>query len=423
MAMNFWRQLLHDKPWPFPLGVGVVVVLTVVGAFVESSPRHHYAGLHLTSHPPLIALGIPLVGALALFLLRSRAVVALVISVLAAIAWASLGQLSGATLVPILVALFWIAQEQPLPRVIGLALVGSAALWVTNGLLGPFGWLGGPGLTLWPEVAAAAAFGAVVSARRLAQHETQARQLEAERAREEEVHVVVNRERMRIARELHDVVAHTMAMINIQASAALILLDTEPQRASEAVMEIRAASKAGLGELRSILSVMRPSDEEDAPREIVPDLAAIRRLVADWNTAGINTTLNLKGAPQELPTAVALASFRIIQEALTNVARHATEPTTTVTLNYQPSSLKIEVANTSTRQSSTYFEGTGTGLIGMAERVRSLAGNFDAWPLPEGGFRLHVELPLPTQGFLIDERLLTEVQPDVVSTPEGEDRP
>lgn len=393
--MENWRRLWNDTRVGFPLGVGIVTLLTVVGAYVESSPRHHYAGLHLTSHPPLIALAIPLVGALSLAFVRTHAVVVFFVTVLTAMCWAALGQISGATLVPILVSLFWFAQHHTLRTVAWSSLLGASALWIVNGAMGPFGWLGGPGLTLWPEVAAAAAFGSVVSARKVAQAEARGRQLEAERARAEEVHLVINRERMRIARELHDVVAHTMAMINIQASAALVLLDNDPRAASDAVTEIRTASKAGLGELRSILSVMRPGDEEESHQEVVPDLDAIQRLVADWHAAGLPTTLELVGPPSTLPTAVALASFRIVQEALTNVARHATQPTTTITFSYGADSLTIDVRNSSTTPSSTYRGGTGTGLIGMEERVRSLAGQFSAEPIGGGGFHLRVVLPLP----------------------------
>ncbi|MGC8480903.1 MAG: sensor histidine kinase [Acidimicrobiales bacterium] len=393
--MEKWRRLWNDKPWSFPLGVGIVALLTVIGAYVESYPRHHYAGLHLTFHPPLVAFAIPLLGALSLGLMRTRTEVVFFATVLAALSWAALGQLSGAILVPLLVSLFWFAQHHSLRIVAWSSFAGAAALWVVNGAMGPFGWFGGPGLTLWPEIAAAAAFGSVVSARRLAQREAIGRRLESERARAEEVHLIIDRERMRIARELHDVVAHTMALINIQASAALLLMDHDPGAASNAVSEIRSASKTGLGELRSILSVMRPQNEEESLHEVVPDFDAIQRLITDWNTAGIATTLEVVGTRRALPTAVALASFRIVQEALTNVARHATQPTTTAALSYCPDSLTIDIRNTSRTTRSTHQGGTGTGLIGMEERVRSLAGQFSAQPIQGGGFHLRVVLPLP----------------------------
>lgn len=393
--MNAFLKLRRSRIWTLPVGVGIVVVLTVVGGYVEAYPQNHYAGLHLTSHPPVFAFLIPLAATLSLIFLRKHAVAVFVFTVVAAMSWSSLGQLSGATLVPILVALFWIAQENTLRKVVLIGLAGTVALWVSNGALGPFGWVGGPGLTMWPEMTLAAALGSLVSARRLAQTEAQGRRLEAERAREEEVHLIVNRERMRIARELHDVVAHTMAMINIQASAAQLLLGSDPARASDALAEIRSASKSGLGELRSLLAIMRPRGPEEGHGEIVPDLSAIQRLVKDWDAAGMPTTLELEGEPRELPTAVAWAGFRIVQEALTNVVRHADRPTTIVRLRYDPTSLTVEVRNTSMDPHSSFTEGTGSGLIGMQERVRSLAGSLSAGPLEEGGFQVLVVLALP----------------------------
>jgi len=139
---------------------------------------------------------------------------------------------------------------------------------------------------------------------------------------------------------------------------------------------------------------MRPPGQDEDHGEIVPDLSAIRRLVQDWNQAGVPTSLVVEGEVIELPTAVSLASFRIVQEALTNVVRHAENPTTIVTLAYTPTSLMIDVHNTTTSSSSTFQEGGGTGLVGIRERVRSLSGAFTASPLADGGFRIEAVLPL-----------------------------
>lgn len=380
-----------------PVGTGFVAILTVLGTWFEAHPVNHYAGLHLVTQPPLVAFVIPLTAALSLLFVRKHSTVVFFFTIVAAMGWSMLGQLNGATLVPILVAGFWVAQEHSWRKAALLGLIGSIALWIANGFLGPFGFIGGPGLTMWPEMVAAFALGSVVSARHLWRDEARARQVDAERAREEEIHLIINRERMRIARELHDVVAHTMAMINIQASAAQLLLDNDPSRASEAIAEIRSASKTGLQELRSILAIMRPPGQDEDHGEVVPDLSAIRRLVKDWNQAGVPTSLVVDGAAIELPTAVALASFRIVQEALTNVVRHAENPTTIVTLAYAPTSLTIGVHNTTTSPSSSFQEGAGTGLVGIRERVRSLSGAFTASPLADGSFRIEAILPLNTE--------------------------
>ena len=344
--MNVLLKLRQSRFWSVPIGTGIVAILAVIGAWVEAHPQNHYSGLHLISQPPLIAFMIPLAAAIALLFVRKHPVAVFLFTVIAAIAWSALGQLNGATLVPILVAGFWMAQEDSWRKTALVGLAATIVLWFANGAFGPFGFIGGPGLTMWPEMIAALALGGVASARRLWREEAQARQRDVERAREEEIHLIINEERMRIARELHDVVAHTMAMINIQASAAQLLIDTDPSRASTAIVEIRSASKSGLKELRSILAIMRPPERDEAHGEVVPDLPAIQRLIADWSQAGVPTTLVISGEPGELPTEVALASFRIIQEALTNVARHAKNPTTQVTLAYTPTSLTIEVTNT-----------------------------------------------------------------------------
>ncbi len=379
------------------VGTGFVVILTVVGAWVEAHPQNHYAGLHLVSQPPLVAFMIPLAGSLALLFVRKHSEVVFLITVLAAIGWSILGQLNGATLVPILVAGFWMAQEHNWRRAALVGLAGTVALWTVNGALGPFGFIGGPGLTMWPEMVAALALGSVVSARHLWRDEAQARQRDAERAREEEIHLIINQERMRIARELHDIVAHTMAMINIQASAAQLLLDNDPSSASAAISEIRSASKSGLQELRSILAIMRPSGHGEAHGEVVPDLSAIQRLVKDWDQAGVPTTLVLNGDIFEPPAAVSLATYRIIQEAITNVARHAEKPTTIVTLTYDPTSLTVEVRNTTNSPVSVFRDGTGSGLIGIQERVRALSGVFRAAPVGDRGFQVKAVLPLTTE--------------------------
>jgi signal transduction histidine kinase len=401
--MNILLKLRQSRLWSVPVGTGIVAILAVVGAWVEAHPQNHYAGLHLISQPPLIAFMIPFAAATALLFVRKHPVAVFIFTIIAAVAWSALGQLNGATLVPILVAGFWMAQEDSWRKAALIGLTGTIVLWFVNGALGPFGFIGGPGLTMWPEIIAALALGGVASARRLWRDEAQARQHDAERAREEEVHLIINQERMRIARELHDVVAHTMAMINIQASAAQLLIDTDPSRASAAIVEIRSASKSGLRELRSILAIMRPPGQDEAHGEVVPDLSAIQRLITDWNQAGMPTTLVIGGEPGELPTAVALASFRIIQEALTNVARHAKNPTTQVTLAYAPTSLTIEVKNTTSSPVSGFQEGAGSGLIGMQERVRSLSGSFTAGPLGDDGFQIRVVLQL-NEGASQDDR-------------------
>ncbi len=149
---------------------------------------------------------------------------------------------------------------------------------------------------------------------------------------------------MRIARELHDVIAHSMAMINVQASAAAMLLADEPERAADAIQAIRGASKAGLRELRAILNVLRQADT-DLPGRPSPTCATIRALAEATTAAGTPTSVEADELAAPLPPPVALAAYRIVQESLTNVVRHAGRGTAAVTVRQDGSDLLVEVVN------------------------------------------------------------------------------
>ena len=216
------------RRWLSAAGVALVTALAVVGAYVEANPAHHYGGLHLTSHPPLAAYLLLAVPAVALIWRNSRPVEVLGLTVAGAVGWAALGQIDGAALVPVIVAVYWVALTRSWRIAAAAGLAGAAAIFVTEGLLGPFGWFGGPNATMWPELLAAGAVGAYVAARRQWLAAEADRVARTEQAREEETRRRVNAERMRIARELHDVVAHSMAMINVQATAASMQLAGDP---------------------------------------------------------------------------------------------------------------------------------------------------------------------------------------------------
>jgi signal transduction histidine kinase len=195
---------------------------------------------------------------------------------------------------------------------------------------------------MWPELLAAGALGGYVAARRQWLAAERDRAERNEQIREDETRRRVDAERMRIARELHDVVAHSMAMINVQATAASLLLADDPARVADALQEIRRASKGGLRELRAILDVLRQVDG-DSP--VVPDLGAITALVDATSAAGTPTTLRADGYPTSLPPPVALAAYRIVQESLTNVIRHAGRASATVTLRHEHGQLLVDIVN------------------------------------------------------------------------------
>jgi len=381
------------RRWRGGAGVALVTVLAVAGAYVEANPVHRYGGLHLTSHPPLAAYLLLAVPALALIWRNSRPVEVLGLAVGGAVGWAALGQIDGAALVPVIVGVYWVALTRARRIAVAAGLAGAAAIFVTEGLLGPFGWFGGPNATMWPELLAAGAVGASVAARRqwlAAEHDRAAR---AEQAREEETRRRVDAERMRIARELHDVVAHSMAVINVQATAASMQLAADPASAAEAIQAIRGASKSGLRELRAILEVLRQVDG-GSPAVPVPDLRAIAALVEATSAAGTPTTLEAAEPPVPLPPPVALAAYRIVQESLTNVVRHAGRVAATVGLRQDGGYLYVDVANDGGAAPAAFGDGTGAGLAGMRERAAALGGTLDAGPRPGGGFAVHARLPV-----------------------------
>jgi signal transduction histidine kinase len=201
------------------------------------------------------------------------------------------------------------------------------------------------------------------------------------------------RERATIARELHDVVAHTMATINVQAGVAVHVLTDRPDAAAEALQTIKTASKEGLRELRAILNVLRQADEAD-PTQPAPGLAQLPALIHGAGRAGLATTLSVTGPERPLTAAVDLAAYRIIQESLTNAIRHAGPATATVTLAYDENELRVEVADTGRGLAPTAgAQETGHGLTGMRERAASVGGTVHAGPSPAVGYRVAARLP------------------------------
>ena len=251
------------------------------------------------------------------------------------------------------------------------------------------GWIPALGLAAWLLVLAAVGEG--IRVRR-------ARAEDAARTREEEARRRASEERLRIARELHDVLAHNISLINVQAGVALHLMEEQPQQARTALTAIKAASKDALGELRSVLDVLRQVDE-GPPRSPTAGLEDLDRLVAGAAAAGIDVHVVTDGTPRPLPPSVDLAAFRIVQEALTNVTRHAGHATATISLTYGDTDLTVQVDDDGrATTASVNGSGGGNGIPGMRERAAALGGALEAGPGPGGGFRVRASLPLPEGG-------------------------
>ncbi|MEV6167104.1 sensor histidine kinase [Streptomyces sp. NPDC051954] len=196
-------------------------------------------------------------------------------------------------------------------------------------------------------------------------------------------------ERLRIARELHDVLAHSISVINVQAGVGLALLDSDPEQARTALTTIKAASKEALGEVRQVLDTLRTPG--DAPRAPAPGLDRLPELVEQAASAGLS--VEIEGASPSLPPGTDLAAFRIVQEALTNVVRHSGSRHARVHLDHGGGALRLRIDDDGPATGAD-AGGSGNGLAGMRERAAALGGTIEAGPRDDGGFRVLAVLPL-----------------------------
>ncbi len=208
--------------------------------------------------------------------------------------------------------------------------------------------------------------------------------------REQRTREAVSAERGRIARELHDIVGHAISLIAVQADAASKLLRRDPSRASEPLETIQTTSRGALAEMRQLVGLLRDSDNEP-PLEPQPGIDNLEPLVEDARRAGLPVTLELTGERRPLPATLDLAAYRIVQEGLTNVRKHAGSVPASVTIHYGETILNVEVRNVG---ESAIASGRGHGLIGIRERVTLLGGDLESGPAESGGFVLHARLPL-----------------------------
>ena len=242
-----------------------------------------------------------------------------------------------------------------------------------------------------------AALGESVRSRRFIAAEAEERAERAERTREEEARARVDAERLRIAREVHDTVAHAVAIINVQAGVTAHVLDKRPERAREALVVIEQTSSRALREMRAILGVLRDPAEGRVPH---PDLSRLDDLTAQAREAGLDVKVDATSPPTPLPSAVGSAAYRILQESITNVIRHAGPTRVTVAVDYGVDVLEVRVTDEGRRGIPATPNGTGgspgpgRGILGMRERCQLLGGDLTAGPLPGGGFEVRARLPL-----------------------------
>jgi signal transduction histidine kinase len=209
---------------------------------------------------------------------------------------------------------------------------------------------------------------------------------------EEESQRAMSEEQARIARELHDVIAHSVSMIVVQAAAADDVFDERPDQARAALRSIEQAGREAMAELRRLLSAVRPGLETD-PTEPQPGLDRLDELAESLRAGGLQVAVRREGEPADLPAGLDLSAYRIVQEALTNTLRHARATRADVTLSYTAEALEVDVLDDG-RGAPANGGGSGHGLLGMSERATLLGGWLEAGPGPGGGYRVHARLPL-----------------------------
>ncbi|MEU9184740.1 sensor histidine kinase [Streptomyces sp. NPDC048484] len=315
-------------------------------------------------------------------------------------------------LAPVMASLYWLATltDRRTTRFYGLCVmvpltvayaisdsVDSLSLLIR--IVGPFFWL------LLPLAA-----GNMTRLRRAYLASVQARAEHAERTREEEARLRVAEERMRIARELHDVVAHHLALANAQAGTAAHLAVSNPEQSRKILNDLTGTTSSALRELKATLGLLRRSDDPAGPSlEPSPGLDCLPDLVASCASAGVAVTVTTEGEPRALSPGVDLTAYRIVQEALTNVTKHAGAETAEVRLAYVTSRLLITVtddgpgvsasaavpaAPTAPSAVGAAGQSRGFGIVGMCERAQSIGGELRAGPRPDGGFEVTTALPL-----------------------------
>ncbi|GAA4683314.1 histidine kinase [Streptomyces youssoufiensis] len=365
-------------------------VCTLFGAQISTSE----------SSPPnaLWPAWILVVSSAAVLACRSRPRATLAVTATAAAVLTALGYLpSPLLLAPVMTALYWLAA---LTDSRTTALYGSATMAVlvaTSLAAAPLGddfILRTVGTVLW--LLLPVSLGGSSRFRRAYLESVKARAAHAERTREEEARLRVTEERMRIARELHDAVAHHMAVAHAQAGTAAHLADNHPEQTRGILTDLVGTTSSALLELRATVGVLRQTADPDTdPLEPTPGLGRLPALVAGCESAGLSVTVSTEGETQPLSPGVDLTAYRIIQEALTNATKHASDHAARVRLRYEDARLLITVTNDGTANGGAVppVPGGGYGLMGMRERAHSVGGDLRAGPRPEGGFEVAATLP------------------------------
>jgi signal transduction histidine kinase len=373
------------RRWATDAAIVVIVIAIEVGGTFASASWHHGHVIAGVATYLLLAVGG------ASLIARRRYPVGVLAVTLAVAIWPGAASQAHLIWIALIVAFFTAVQARQRAAAIASLVIGYvASVW-------PPWLIGSPGhatarFAVWLAVLLLFLL-AVAEVIRARGQRTAA----LEQSRQEELRRRAGEERMRIARDLHDVVAHNISVINVQANTALHLMDRQPDRARSALTTINEVSGQALVELRSVLGVLRAVDE-GAPRAPAPGLARLGDLADTAAAAGLAVQVEESGQQVPLPADVDLAAYRIVQEALTNTARHSGGTNATIRIVYGKDALVVDVdddgAGRPPSRSPGQPHGTGSGIAGMTERAAALGGTLQAGPRPGGGFAVRARLPL-----------------------------
>ncbi|GGW90999.1 two-component sensor histidine kinase [Streptomyces malachitofuscus] len=393
------RARCRLRAHPFALDAAIatgVLVCMIAGSFVAPHSSDGVSWQLRTPDP--LSLVLMTLGAAALVFRRRAPRTVLALAGAASVTESVTGDPRAPVVMCAVVALYTVASATDRPTTWRIGLLTMTVLTGTAMAVGPLPWYAQENLAIFAWTGIGATAGDAVRSRRAFVQAIRERAERAERTREEEARRRVAEERLRIARDLHDVVAHHIALVNVQAGVAAHVMDKRPDQAKEALAHVREASRSALGELRATVGLLRQSGDPAAPTEPAPGLDRLDELAGTFRSAGLRVEVARADQGTELPAAVDLAAYRIVQEALTNVQKHAgTEARAEISVVRVGPHIEITVLDDGSGDDHDPAPGGGHGLLGMRERVTALRGTLTTGPRYGGGFRVHAILPVKTR--------------------------
>ncbi|MFE6412766.1 sensor histidine kinase [Streptomyces sp. NPDC057837] len=394
-------QRVRCKATAHPLAMDAVLaasvlVCMVAGSFVE--PRHRDNVSWVLRTPDVLSLVLMALGAAALVFRRRAPMTVLALTGAVSVVESVTGDPRAPVAMSAVIALYTVASTTDRHTTWRVGLLTMTVLTGTAMAVGSLPWYAQENLAIFAWTGIGATAGDAVRSRRAFVQAIRERAERAERTREEEARRRVAEERLRIARDLHDVVAHHIALVNVQAGVAAHVMDKRPDQAKEALAHVREASRSALNELRATVGLLRQSGDPEAPTEPAPGLDRLDELTGTFRSAGLHVEVARADQGTALPAAVGLAAYRIIQEALTNVQKHAgPQAKAEVSVVRVGPNIEITVLDDGTGEGETPAAGGGHGLLGMRERVTALRGTLTTGPRYGGGFRVHAILPVKSR--------------------------